>query len=1172
MASSDTQRWRHIFAVFEQVLDAPAAARDTLLDRLCAGDDALRHEVTALLAADDTAPRFEAGVAAARRAAAVSWSDGGDRPRVQAGDIVGPWRVLRELGAGGMGVVWLAERADGQFEQRVALKLIRRGLDSEAVHRRFLRERQILARLQHPHIAHLVDGGITPDGGPYFAMEYVEGLPLLQYCHAHAAGLEGRIRVFLDICTAVQFAHENNVVHRDLKPSNVLVTREAGVKLLDFGIAKLCGDLGENDTITKLQVEQPMTPAYAAPEQLRGGDVTPASDVYALGCVLYELLTGRHTRDFKHAIGARAVLDVVEAEDPIEPSRLPADTAPVPPRQLRGNIDMIVLTALRREPERRYASVAAFAADLRNHLAGNAIAARREQLAHRAAVFVRRHRAGSAAALAVVLTVVALVAVVWLTHAFTPALPENAALAIVDFHNLSPGKDADWIAPALTEMLGIELSNGARMHVLPDELVRSARRDLAAPAASGYGAQSLATLRKRIGTDYVLSGSYQVSDGAGDNRLRIDLALQDARNGAALAVVSESGALSAMTGLVKHASAALRERAGYPVLGPDEAQQTDEARPPSTEVARAMGTALEALHKFDAARAKDELLNIVAASPGYAPAYLYLAQAWQQLGYDAKALASAQQAAAYSAGLPAGMRTRIAHEVAVQKADWEQAIALDRQSLDAEASNAELHFALVDDLIRAGKWADVDAALERLRRLPGNADDPRVDLRAAGAAQGRSDPQRQLRFATQALDKALARDEPALAAKAKYSIAQATAALGHLADAQRLFGEAVIEFQHAANPHGEANAHLELANIADRSNAPQTARAQYEAARAIYQRIGDSVGLEAIYRSLMLVLLHAGDRDGAEAAARRALQIRRETGNSVGEGRIVNSLAYIQLDESASDAVLQQFRDALAMNERDGAQSAIVYTLKNTSEALRLRGELDAAQATCVRALATAQKLTYPTLRMIAGQQCAAVALTRGEIARARTLYADAASVAVEIADTRMQADIETSLAAIDLADGAYAQARARLVTAIERIAPSETIAIEALAQSLLARTLLALGDAPGSERSASRARALRSRMSGRLEAFGVDVALEQLRGERGEREPAIAALRELSRDAEQRHWPANALEARLAMLPLLDAAGDANAAATLRRALAADAKKGGYGWVGARLTAHRAN
>jgi serine/threonine-protein kinase len=1167
---SDTQRWQHIFSVFEQVLEAPVPARDALLEQLCAGDEALRREVVELIAADDTAPRFEAGVLDARRAAAMAWTEEGDEPRVQPGDRVGPWRVSREIGVGGMGVVWLAERADGQFEQRVALKLIRRGLNSEAVHRRFLRERQILARLQHPHIAHLIDGGITADGSPYFAMEYVEGLPLLKYCRERNLGLEGRLRVFLDICAAVQFAHEHQVVHRDLKPSNVLVTREAGVKLLDFGIAKLFGDTAGVETITQLQREQPMTPAYAAPEQLRGDEVTPASDVYALGCVLYELLTDRHVREFKHALGQRDLLAVIENEDPRAPSRVGADTALVPARQLRGNLDMIVLTALRREPERRYASVAALAADLQNHLAGNAIAARREQLAHRAVVFMRRHRAGSAAGLAVVLTVAAIVIVGWLTHPFTPAIPENAALAIVDFHNMSQDREVDWIAPALAEMLGTELAQGSRMHQLPDDLVRSARRDLGSPAAAGYSAKSLAMLRKRIGTDYVLSGSYRVSGAPDDKRLRVDLALQDARDGTAIATVAQSGKLSDLNELVDHAGAALRKQAGYPALTPNEEHQTDEARPPSVEVARALGTALEALHKFDAARAKDELLNIVATEPGYAPAYLYLAQAWKQLGYDAKALANAQQAAAYSEGLPADMRRRIAHEVAVQKADWPHAIELDRQSLDADATNAELHLALVDDLMRAGKWADVDVALERLRQLPDSADDPRVDLRAAGAAQGRSDPQRQLAFASQALNKALARDEPASAAKAKYSLAQATAALGRLTDAQSLFREAVAEFQRNGNPQGEANAHLELANIADRSNAPQIARTEYEEARKIYQRIGDAVGLEAIYRSLMLVLLHAGDRDAAEAAARRALEIRRETGNSVGEGRIVNSLAFMRLDESASDEVMQQFRDALAMNQRDGSKSATIYTLKNTSEALRLRGELDAAASTCATALGEAQKLTYPTLRIVAGQQCAAVALTRGEVDRARQLFAEALSAAGTINDARTHADIDTALAAIDFADGDYTQARQRLTTAIDRVAPSETIGIEALAQSMLARTLLALRDAPGSERAATRARALRSRMTGRLEVFGVDLLLEQLRGDLGERAPALAALRELARDAEQRHWMTNALEARLAMLPMLDAMGDAKAAATLRRDLSADAKKCGCGWINARLQTHR--
>jgi serine/threonine-protein kinase len=1169
----DTQRWQLIFAVFEEVLDAPPEAREELLARLCAGDDDLRHNVVGLIEADGTAPHFEAGLEEARRVAAAGYTEDRGNTLAHAGDRIGPWRLLRELGAGGMGVVWLAERADDQFEQRVALKLIRAGLNSEAVHRRFLRERQILARLHHPHIAHLIDGGITANGDPYFAMEYVEGLPLLQYCREHEVGLEGRIRVFLDICAAVQFAHEHQVVHRDLKPSNVLVTRGAGVKLLDFGIAKLFGDVADADTITHLQREQPMTPIYAAPEQLRGDEITPAVDVYALGCVLYELLTGRHTHDFKGAIGQRDVLGVVESDDPRAPSRAdPATAAPVLPKQLRGNLDVIVLTALRREPNRRYANVAAFASDLQNHLAGKAVSARREQLAHRAVVFVRRHRAGAAAALAVALTVIAVLFGTWMLRVFAPEQPANAALAIVDFHNLSAGKDSDWIAPALSEMLANELAQGERMHALPDDLVRPAREDIAVPAAGGYAAVDLATLRKRLGADYVLSGRYLLSGAGGESQLRLDLALQDARNGATLANVAQSGPLSDLPRLVEGAAASLREHAGYPSLAPKEARQAGEVRPPNTEVARSMGIALEALHKHDAARAKDELLLVVATAPGYAPAYLYLAQAWKLLGYDARALANAQQAAAYSQGLPPEMRTRITHEVAVQQADWAHAIELDRQSLAANPKNPELHLALIDDLNNAGKWSEVDAALENMRKLPDSADDPRIDLRAAKAAQGRSDPKAQLEFAKRALEKSRARDEAALAAQAKYSIAQATAAQGRLVDAQSLLREAISDFQRVKNPRSEANARLELANIADRSNAPQTARIEYEEARKIYQRIGDSVGLESIYRGLMLLLWHAGDIDGAEAAANRALEIRRETGNTVGEGSLVNMLAFIKMDESASDEVMQQFRDALAMNQRDGAKSSYVFTLKNYSEGLRLRGELDAAKSQCGIAQTEAQKLTYPTLRIVADQQCGSVALIRGEVDVARSLFAAALSLAAEVHDARRQGEIETSLAEIDLVEGNTEQARQRSTQAIGHVAPSELIATEALAQSLLARAMHALGDAQGSEQAAASARTLRSRITARLEAFDVDLALAQLRGELGERESAVAALRSLARDAEQRNWLAKAIEAKLAMLALLGPNEDPKTAAALRRELSATARAHGFGWAVAQLEARKGN
>ncbi len=404
----DTQRWRCIAAIFDEVVEAPPRARAALLEKLCAGDAEVRREVEALLAADASAASFDHGMDSARNQAAVEWAQGEDDESMRVGERIGPWRVLRELGRGGMGVVWLAERADGQFEQRAALKLIKRGMDSEAVIARFLRERQILARLEHPHIARLLDGGIAADGRPYFAMEYVDGRPLLRYCTGKSIKLEKRIKIFLDICAAVQFAHGQLVVHRDIKPSNILVTANGSTKLLDFGIAKLLDDAQIDVTVDA--GHRPLTPAYAAPEQLRGEPIGTAADIYALGGVLYELLCGRHPLDAADASTPEAALRTLETGHLLAPSKAAAADATVPARLLRGDLDTIVLKAMQREPSRRYATVAAFADDLQRFLAGQPISARRDRAGYRARKFISRHRLGAAASTLGVLALVAALA------------------------------------------------------------------------------------------------------------------------------------------------------------------------------------------------------------------------------------------------------------------------------------------------------------------------------------------------------------------------------------------------------------------------------------------------------------------------------------------------------------------------------------------------------------------------------------------------------------------------------------------------------------------------------------------------------------------------------------------------------------------------------------------
>ncbi len=401
-------------ALFEELVELPESERAARLSAVA--DPDVRAQVERLLAADSEAGRFletPAAVLAADMLAERAASSSEPLP-----ERIGVFRIVGRLGRGGMGDVLLGERADGAFEQKVAIKLLRRGMDSEEVLARFARERRILARLEHPHIARLLDGGITDDGRPYFVMELVAGEPITAYARSRSLSVEERIRLVLDCCDAVSAAHRSLVVHRDLKPSNVLVTSEGGVKLLDFGIAKLLGPDDADPTQTRTDLRL-LTPAYAAPEQVLGQPVTTATDVWALGALLYELLTGTlplkrdgrsgpelaaavHQETVERA-SARVAREPLESLPIAEPSE--ADRRRIG-RGLRGDLDNILRMALRREPERRYGSVAAFADDLRRHLSGRPVRARADTFGYRLGKFVRRQRVAVAAAALILLTLI----------------------------------------------------------------------------------------------------------------------------------------------------------------------------------------------------------------------------------------------------------------------------------------------------------------------------------------------------------------------------------------------------------------------------------------------------------------------------------------------------------------------------------------------------------------------------------------------------------------------------------------------------------------------------------------------------------------------------------------------------------------------------------------------
>ncbi len=452
MATMKQDRWLRIDELFAAALEQPSAIRESFVRQVSGDDHDLYREVTSLLhaaiaaesALGDSASTF------ARPLLSVVTTDRAERDEgVEEGTAFGAYRILREIARGGMGAVYLAERADSNFRKHVAIKVVKRGVDTDEVLQRFRAERQILASFDHPNIARLIDGGVAPDGRPYLVMDYVAGKPITSYCDERRLTVEQRLSLFETVCQAVQYAHQRLVVHRDVKPSNVLVTEQGTVSLLDFGIAKVLDDEAGSDSPQTRTGVHVMTPEYAAPEQVLGTTITAATDVYSLGVLLFELLAGVRPLRLRGRRG-QELADAITMEEPLRPSATvlqehelqpSTDGSAVTPaiiaasrsttperlhRRLRGDLDTIILKALAKEPERRYQSAEQLLEDLRRHRDGRPVRARPDTTRYRAGKFVRRHRFGVLASVLFLLLVSGSIAVLIFEQARTATERDRA--------------------------------------------------------------------------------------------------------------------------------------------------------------------------------------------------------------------------------------------------------------------------------------------------------------------------------------------------------------------------------------------------------------------------------------------------------------------------------------------------------------------------------------------------------------------------------------------------------------------------------------------------------------------------------------------------------------------------------------------------------------------------
>ncbi len=739
-------------------------------------------------------------------------------------------------------------------------------------------------------------------------------------------------------------------------------------------------------------------------------------------------------------------------------------------------------------------------------------------------------------------------------------------VALVGFANLSRNAKDAWLAPALSEMLGAELTVVGDLQVVPDELVRDASLDLTPPATGGYSPETLARLRRRLRADYVLSGSYLVTGKSDEAPLRVDLALQDARSGALVASISEHSTLTDLIEAATQAGAGLRDKLGVSPAGAEALGRVASAQPPTVDVARRLGFALDALQHYDAARARDELLQAIAEAPGYAPAYTLLARAWSNLGYRDRALAAAGQAAEHSANLPPEQRLQAQMVFASLRADGAAATQAGRALVQLKPLDSEYRLQLIDAQIAAGAAPQAQETLADLRRQPGAGDDPRTELAAARISSALDDARAAAAHAELALRQARQHDAAGLVADAQRTLAGAQLYLRRNEEARTGLLAAIEGYRAMRNPRGEASARRALGQTLSGLNRAQEAREEYQRALTLYQGIGDIGGVAIVYRDQCEMLWFAGDTDGARAAARNGLDLARETGDLFLQAWMLRALATIASDDAASDEVLSEYREVIALNDRSGNRGGHVWSLGAYADVERMRGNLDEASAYCGRAIPEAAALSDPQFGIYSAFTCALVRMDRGETEAARAALHEVARHLNDGGDRTYANSALTMLAQLDMDEARWSAARDQLQQATSGFAAAEEATGEAEAQSLLALCLHALHDVAARDAAAERARKLRQSISSRQEVFRVDIALAQLAGETLKDPAAAERLLAIAADAAQRRWVGWSLEAKLAAWSLMQAPGSnahgSNAARALRRDIETTARLHGFGRV----------
>jgi serine/threonine protein kinase/tetratricopeptide (TPR) repeat protein len=1211
------ERWQQIKNTFGLALECEPERRSALLVEVCAGDESLRADVQSLLAAAEGK-----GAATSEVFQSVSQPSSAQLPPGEADDPmlgrrIGAYRIERRIGYGGMASVYLASRADDEFRKRVAVKILRPDLDNAELLRRFRNERQTLAVLDHPNIVKLLDGGSTDEGLPYLVMDYVDGRPIDEYCDAHKLTVEQRVRLFCAVCEAVRCAHQSHVIHRDLKPNNILVTDDGTPKLLDFGIAKVLGAQDPSEAVVTRTATRHLTPAYASPEQVRGEPVSAATDVYSLGVVLYELLTGHRPYRLKQRTPAEMERAICEQEpespstaiDRVETEKLPDGTTVTKTaegvsrtregdparlrRNLRGDLDNILLKALQKDRQRRYASVEDFEQDIQRHLEHRPIKARPSTLAYRASKFVRRRKTEVIASATVVFILLAAAgfSVLEQRWAAERARAELASqpshgrrsVAVWGLKNVSGRVQSAWLSTALSEMLTTELAAGGKLRLISGEDIAQTRLNLALPETDSFNSSTLRRLYKNLGSDFVVVGSY-VEAGKGEGQIRLDLRLQDAVRGDTVAAAAADGSEADLSALVARAGASLREKLGVGAPTQSEAAGTKASLPASPDAARLYAEGLEKQRLYDFLAARELLEKAAAADPKFALAHLQLSDLWASFGDGKRAQEEAKKARDLSAGLPREQSLMIEARYYEALHQWDKAIDIRRTLFKFFPDNLDHALQLVAAQSAGGKGNDSLATIESLRKLPPpDRDDPRIDLAEAQATSVVSDYRRQAVAAEQAIQKARAIGARVLVARARIIEARAYMEMGQkdkvgpaLTEAQEIFkavgdhfhearalqqvglafyyqgefGKAKEAYQQAltiqrelGSRSNEAKLLNGLGMIMNQQDDLEGAKQAYLQTLAICREIDDRAMAGTALGNLGSIEINLGDYQHAKQHLAEALDIARQVGEQSGIALQLNNLALVMIAEGDLRSAKPLYAESLQISRKTGKSNDLLIALINLGDLEVNLGELSAARSSYLEAQRVSTAAGNQLVMGASSRSLGWVQFHQGQLGEARKSYEEALAILEKIGDQRFVHDTRMALAGVDLEEGRPADAEREAQQAVEEFRKAKDADSQANAEVALVDALLAQHKIDQAESAIADATKLVAKASNRSTQIAVATAQAEVQSASGKSTEAANSLKQVVTDARRAGFVPYEFEARLALGEALNKSGNSAAA-----------------------------